>query len=129
MHRPGETGDTLVEILIAVVIIGIVMGSFFGAITTGANASKTHRDLVTADAALRGYAESAKQEARDRCTSGNAGTPFTPPYTAPPNSGITVMAPAAERVCPSVNGVSTINITAQLPNGISKNLSIDVGTQ
>jgi type II secretory pathway pseudopilin PulG len=129
MHQRDETGDTLVEILIAVVIIGIVMGSFFGAITTGARASKTHRDLVTADAALRGYAESAKQAARDTCMSGNAGAPFTPPYTAPPNSGITVAAPATDLICPSVNSVSTINITAQLPNGISKDLSIDVGTQ
>jgi type II secretory pathway pseudopilin PulG len=127
MHQPDETGDTLVEILIALVIIGIVMASFFGAITTTATASKTQRDVVTADAVLRDYAESAKQAARDTCNSGNAGAAFAPTYTAPPNSGISVTATGL--TCPTVTRVSPVVITAQLPNGVTKPLTIDVGTQ
>jgi prepilin-type N-terminal cleavage/methylation domain-containing protein len=128
MHKHDERGDTLVEILVAMVIIGVVMASFLGAITNAANASRTHRNLVTADAVLRDYAESTKQAARATCNAGNAGASFVPTYTPPPSSGITVPTPTG-LTCPSVTSVSTVVITANLPDGLQKSLSLDVRTQ
>ncbi len=111
-----ESGDSLVEVLITLVIVGLIIGGFFTAITTTARASTAHRDLVTADAVLRDYAESTKLAVRAQCP-GNAGAPFTVSYSPPAGSGITVTATGL--TCPSLTGandISTVVITATLPN-------------
>ena len=127
-RRRDETGDTLVEIVIALVIIGIVVGSFFAAITTSASASKAQKDFVTADAVLRNYAEATKQEVRSPSCS-TSGTPLdTSGYPAVP-SGFSVLAaqPGGNvPVCPAVTSVERIDITATLPSGNQQHLSIAV---
>ena len=122
-RRRDERGETLIEIVIALVIIGLIVSSFFAAIATTASASRSHRDLVTADAALRNYAEAAKQAVRSTCNFANAGTaPFTVNYSAP---GLTASSPGG-LVCPAVSSVRQIDVTATLPSGTQKHLSIDV---
>lgn len=129
MRQRNDTGDTLVEILFAVVIIGIIVSAFFATMSTSASASKTHRDFVTADAVLRDYAESAKQAARNTCTAGNVGSSFAVSYTPPAGTGVTVA--ATGRTCPAVSGptgVSPVVITATLPSGATRVLTIEVRT-
>jgi type II secretory pathway pseudopilin PulG len=121
-----EAGDTLVEVIIALIIIGVVVSSFFASIATTATASKTQRDFVTADAALRDYAEAAKQAARDTCTSSNTGQAFTVSYTPPAGSGISVV--GAGQTCPSPTSVNTVTITATLLNNVQRSLKINVRT-
>ena len=58
--RYNDRGDTLIEILIAVVLIGVIFSAFMIALETAQTASTRHRNLVTADALLRDYAEGAK---------------------------------------------------------------------
>ena len=65
--RRTARGDTLIEVLLAVVIIGVVFSAFFVAMSTGSSASAAHRNYVTADALLRDYAEAAKAGARADC--------------------------------------------------------------
>ena len=60
-----ETGDTLLEIILAIVIIGLVVGAFFATYATQGSGSTAHRTLVTADGVLRGYAEATKSAVRD----------------------------------------------------------------
>ncbi len=57
-----EAGDSLVEIVLALVIIGVVIGAFVATFSTGATASSTHRKIVTADVVLRNYAEQIKSD-------------------------------------------------------------------
>ena len=124
-HRHHEAGDTLIEILITIVVIGITALASFYAISVGATTSKSQHDYVLADTVLRNYAEAAKQAARNLpCTSANAGTSFTPAYTPP--AGFTVA--GAPLTCPSINGVTPVVITATLPDGTTKVLSVDVRT-
>ena len=59
-HRDDERGDTLIEILLAIVLIGLMMGVLYASITMGATGSNTQKNLATADGILRNYAESAK---------------------------------------------------------------------
>ena len=59
-RRDHQAGETLVEILVALVIIGLIVSAYLATYSTGALASKAHRDLVTADGVLRNYAESVK---------------------------------------------------------------------
>src|SRR2546429_5516867 len=82
---PGynDRGDTLIEILMAVVLIGVIFSAFVIALETNSTASTTHRNLVTADAVLRDYAEATKQAVRDKPCTGDPAVAFTVGYTPP----------------------------------------------
>lgn len=122
-HRTfNEQGVTLIELIIAMVLIAIVVTSLFAALATASTASKSHRDVVVADRVLRDYAEEAKTAARG-CT---AGATFTVVAPAPLPSGYTVNALASQN-CPAVTAVSTLTISATF-NGITKSLQVKVRT-
>jgi type II secretory pathway pseudopilin PulG len=119
----GENGDSLVEIVFAIVLIGIVAAGFFTAVMTSQTASKAHREAVTADAVLRNYAETAKQSARDTCVdSGAAGNAIPIAYTPP--SGYTVSATGL--TCPAPDVVQLVHISATTPVNITKTIDIEV---
>jgi prepilin-type N-terminal cleavage/methylation domain-containing protein len=123
----NERGETLIEILISLVVIGVVFGAFFAGIATTSTATKSHRYFVTADAVLRDYAETAKQSVRDTCTSSNTGVLVAViPAPVPPAGWPPVT--AAGLTCPSPTTVNAVDITATLPNGVQKHLIIDVRT-
>jgi prepilin-type N-terminal cleavage/methylation domain-containing protein len=131
-RRHHEAGDTLVEILIAIVLIGIVASGSFFAISVGATTSKSQRDAVTADAALRAYAEATKQAVRDvPCTSANAGASFAAQVNTDynPSPGFPPVT-ATGLTCPSITTLplTPVVITAHLQSGITKVLSVDVRT-
>jgi prepilin-type N-terminal cleavage/methylation domain-containing protein len=125
-HDRSEVGETLIEVLIALVVLGIVFATFFAGIATTSTATKSQRYFVTADAVLRDYAETAKQATRDTCTSSNTGTAIPVVLTTPLPSGFNVSATGL--TCPSPTSVNQVDITATLPNGVDKHLSIDVRT-
>jgi len=52
-----DRGDTLLELIIAVVIIGVALVVILGAVATAVLMSDTHRKQAEAGAAVRGYAE------------------------------------------------------------------------
>ena len=60
----GERGETLIEILVALTIIGIAMVAIVGAMSTGIIVSDRHRKQAVAGAAVMGYAEAVKQAAK-----------------------------------------------------------------
>jgi prepilin-type N-terminal cleavage/methylation domain-containing protein len=128
--RHDERGDTLIEVLIAIVIIGIVaIGSFF-AISMGATNSKAQRDFVTADAVLRNYAETVKQTVRVNCNGQPAGTAYTVSYVPPSGFLVTAKDPSHPLglTCPSAATVNEVDIEVTVPDGTKKRLNIDVRT-
>src|SRR5438105_4092382 len=76
--RYNDRGDTLIEILMAIVLIGVIFSAFVIALETNSTASTTHRNLVTADALLRDYAEGTKAAVRHDCNVPSP-TTYTPP--------------------------------------------------
>jgi type II secretory pathway pseudopilin PulG len=56
----SEHGETLVEILVAVAILGLAATALIGALGTITSASSLHRHQATAETAIRSYAEAVK---------------------------------------------------------------------
>ncbi len=119
----GEAGDSLVEIVFAIVLIGIVAAGFFTAVMTSATASKAHREVTTADEVLRNYAEAAVQSARDTpADAGASGTAIPIDYVPPAGYQVS----ATGLTCPDAGSAQLVHITATTPVGVAKNLYIDV---
>lgn len=57
-----ETGDTLLEVLIALVIISLSVVALLGVLTTSITSSAEYRSLVTVDTVLKNFAEAVKYD-------------------------------------------------------------------
>lgn len=55
-----DTGDTLIELLIAMTIISIAVVGLMGGLLGGIASSSTHRSLATLDSVIKSFAESSK---------------------------------------------------------------------
>ena len=58
----SEGGDTLIEVLIAIVVIAIGVVALLGALTTSITSSATYRSLATIDTVLKDFAEAVKYD-------------------------------------------------------------------
>ena len=58
-HVDTEAGDTLVEVLVALVVIGLTAAALLGALATSLIASGEQRGLATTDTVLKSYVEAA----------------------------------------------------------------------
>lgn len=62
VSRRRESGETLIELLIAVVVIGIAGVGLISGLTTGVIGSDTHRRLSSGETVLRAYGELVKNQ-------------------------------------------------------------------
>jgi hypothetical protein len=130
MRRHNESGDSLVEIVMSIVLIGLVVGAFFATFSTGASSSSRHQDLVTADATLRDYAESIKAAVRDN-TNGCAKavpTTFTASYTPPAGFSVASSPSVTGQACPPATAVQLEHLTVTFPDGHTQTMDIEVRT-
>jgi type II secretory pathway pseudopilin PulG len=58
--RRSDQGETLVEVLLAVVVIGLTVVALLGGLVTSITASAEHQSISSIDALLKSYAETAK---------------------------------------------------------------------
>src|SRR3954469_14081973 len=125
MRRRGadEAGDSLIEIVFALVIIGAVIGAFVASFSTGATASSAHRNNVTADVVLRNYAEATKTAASSTCT---PDAPLTITYPQSLPAGFSISSPPVK--CPQKNSVTEVNLSVSEPNGQTRSMSVEVRT-
>src|SRR5262245_7635352 len=63
-RKRRDAGETLIEVLITMIILGGAIAALVGGISTTVLLSSRHRDLATANALLRSYAEAIKENAR-----------------------------------------------------------------
>lgn len=75
--RRGEEGETLVEVLVAVVLMGIAFVTILGGIGTAIISSVTQHKVTSADSVIRSAAEKVVSDPYVSCASGYE-TP-TPP--------------------------------------------------
>ncbi|TNC29576.1 PulJ/GspJ family protein [Amycolatopsis alkalitolerans] len=85
----GDRGETLLELLVSVAILGLAGVALVGGLTTAVISSDAHRKAATAGATIRDYAETIETSVRvggyqASCTPGY-GAGFAPPagFTTP----------------------------------------------
>src|SRR5579862_8472792 len=89
LRRRGEQreqGDTLIELLIAIVIIALTVTALLGALVTAITGSSSQQSLSTVDTVLNTFAQSAQYEAQQsfqNCTS----TPYRLVSAPVPSAG------------------------------------------
>jgi prepilin-type N-terminal cleavage/methylation domain-containing protein len=96
-------GDTLIELIVAVSILGIAFVALISGMFTTTISSDTHRKQATARAALSSFAEAVKRETYVACASTAS---YGSTYTAPANftkSVTTVEYSAASASNPAVS--------------------------
>ena len=118
-HASADRGETLVELLVTIVIMGIAVAAIVGGLMTSIQMSDIHRKQATAGALARDYAEGL-----DRYVAGSAAAyvacavPSTYPLTLPAG----VAAPGG--FTPSITSVRYWTGTAWTPTCTS-----DLGLQ
>ena len=109
-HRlaPADSGETLIEILIAVAIMTVVMVGLIQALTTGVLATDTHRRLTDVEVVARAYGESLVGQFNHPASSTITAVPDATHITVA-NAGVFGSAPfgiAVEAEVLQVSGVS-----------------------
>lgn len=117
-----DTGESLLEIVITVVVIGVTVTALVSGLASVSAAGEAHRQGVRADTVMRNYAEAAKAAAR-ACTVGGT---WQPAYTPP--SGYTVSRDPASSACPPIAAPARVDLTVTAPSGASQTMTIVVRT-
>lgn len=115
-----DRGESLVEIVLAVVVIGIAVSALVAGLATAANAAGAHRASVVADTTLRNAAEDVKLAAR-ACS---AGAPLAVDLGA--DDGWTVRVSPSTPTCPPPTETSTLTFTTTGPTGQEWSLDVVV---
>ena len=131
--RANERGETLIEIIISIVLLGAISSAWFYTASNQSKASALNKDVVTADIVLRGYAEATKTAVRTTCTTTTpSGTSFASNVHYTPPSGYTLEPIDPDANCPVSNSTSPLSpfvkklrLTTEF-DGISRSLEIDV---
>jgi type II secretory pathway pseudopilin PulG len=122
VRKGGDEGESLVEIVMSLVLIGLVVSALMAGLATVARASKAQRDLVKVDTVLRAYAESVKYEVRKQCTI--AGASYVDPFAAAPPTGF-IASQTGPQTCPAATAVGLHTLTVS-GNGVLRSMQIEV---
>lgn len=117
-----DSGETLVEIVLTVVIIGVAVTALVSALATTATASTTNRSTVDADTVMRNFAEAIKDAAL-RCVEA---APIVVGYTPP--VGFAATATPADAMCPAVTATNRLTLDIDGPSGVHQHMEIVVRT-
>ena len=149
-HRQLDTcaerdrGDTLVEIIIALAIIGITVSALLAALVTALTSSGVHRSLTNLDTTLRSNAEEAKYliQLQPSALFQNGATVTSATYNGSPiplsaPSGYTVVISGIQYWNSSTNGFDAtysaavdntgyqlLTLRATAPSGATETLSV-----
>jgi type II secretory pathway pseudopilin PulG len=134
MGERRDSGETLIEILVTVVLVGLTFSALFAALASAGNAGNDHRGSVEADIVMRNFAEATKAAAK-ACA---PGATYTVPYEpegyvltlseAQPGTGGGTR-PGVARPCPPVGAPQLLTLTVTDSAGTSDTMQLKVGTR
>jgi len=122
MRRTNDNGETLLEIVLTIIIIGITVTALISGLATASTAGNAHRANVSSDAVMRSYAEAAKLASR-QCA---PGAPLAIEFL--PLAGYTVRVEPEAPVCPAVSTTQLLQLTVTAPEGLTQRMEIRVRT-
>ncbi|MGN6609125.1 MAG: type II secretion system protein [Jatrophihabitans sp.] len=114
--RPDD-GFTLVELILAIAILGGVIAALVGAMFTNIKASDYNRKQATVDTILKDYAEALNVAVSARtgaswCLAGSTTTNYAPAYTAPTGYTVSGSAPNCPTFSANTAQYQVVTITA-----------------
>ena len=122
--RRSDAGETLLEVLIAMIIFGGAISALLAGIATVALGSASHRTEASANALLRSYSEAVKRSARDTYRPCPLTTTYpidTADYVKPTGWAT----PVNTVTCSGADvGVQQVRITVTAPKGEQQKLEI-----
>ena len=153
----SEAGDTLIEVLISIAILGITITALLGALVTTITSASEHRSLASLDTVLRSYAEQLKYDVQlqgtnswfAQCATVSSPTTSPPQYEGhtitpanqPPSAHYSVVVLNIKYWNDSTNrfdatcsalgdqsGFQLVTLQATAPNGVTEPLSVGVRT-
>jgi type II secretory pathway pseudopilin PulG len=128
MNTRRDAGDTLIEILCTIMIIGLTVGALLSSLGAVGKAGNAQRTSVRADSVLRSYAEATKAGVQ-RCLDPVLPATFTV-YTVqyvPPAGYVPSVTPVGNR-CPASNDPpSPLTLKVVGPLGLQATVQIKVG--
>jgi type II secretory pathway pseudopilin PulG len=124
MMRAGrDAGETLIEIVVTIVIVGLTITALLSSLATVGNAGNAQRRSVQTDVVMRNYAEATKA-ATQTCVVGGT---YTVVYPAPLPTGFTIS--GAGTTCPTqVTVPQLLTLTVTGPFGPPTTMQIKVNT-
>ena len=134
-NRSGrDVGETLIEVLFTIVIVGLSFSALFASLATAGNAGIAQRNSVQADVVIRNYAEATKA-ATQTCVAGGTYTVVYP--TLLPTGFSTSMSVVgtvgsggvvAVGTCPPVATPQLLTLKVTGPLGLQSTMQIKVNT-
>ncbi len=123
MRNRGDVGETLVEIMLTVVIIGLTITALLSSLATVGNATNAQRKSVQIDVVMRNYAEATKA-ATQTCVVGGT---YTVLYPVALPAGFTIS--GAGSTCPAAPTTpQLLTLTVNGPSGPPTTMQIKVNT-
>jgi type II secretory pathway pseudopilin PulG len=126
MRARTDIGETLIEIVLTVVIIGLTVTALLSSLATAGNAGNVQRISVQADVVMRNYAEATKA-AVEGCVAGGSYSVTYPATEAPLPPGFTLPT-GAGGLCPAVNTTQALTLLVAGPLGFRDSMDIKVRT-
>jgi Tfp pilus assembly protein PilV len=130
----GERGETLIETLVTVMLMGTAITGLIGGITAAIGASDNSKQVVTAQVVAQNFAEAIQAAPYVECTTSytTAQVGYTPPngyavtnptvafYDGTSNPAVFGAAPAGcSAATPKDNGAQRLTLRVAAPNGIT----------
>ena len=122
MRARGDVGETLIEIVVTIVIIGLTATALLSSLATAGNAGNAQRASVQADAVLRNFAEATKAGVQ-QCT---PSATYTVNYVPPTGFGVSVV--PAGSVCPTFAEPQLLTLNVIGPRGLQESMQIKVSS-
>lgn len=123
MRRDNDDGgETLVEILLTVVIVGLTVTALVSSLGNAGNAGNVQRSSVQIDTVMRNYAEATKVAVQG-CV---AGSTYVVSYLPP--TGFTVAAQPTGGACPPVSATTLVRLDVGGPLGLHQSMQISLRT-
>ena len=122
MRARGDVGETLIEIVLTIVIVGVTATALLASLATAGNAGNAQRASVQADVVLRNYAEATKAGVQQCIPNATYTVNYVPP------TGFSTSVVPAGSICPALAAPQLLTLNVTGPRGLHESMQIKVSS-